>query len=320
MLSFLKIAGWEEAQIIPLAADCSARTYYRIIKEDRAAILMLAPTRKEKPRTFVKKSYYLREMGLNAPEVYVYDFERGYILLEDFGDITYSNALKAGVDEEMLYELAIDTLIHLHKIPQEQHTLKTYTLSKFLREASLFLDWYYPAVMGQPIPDEARQKFVNVWTRAFDAIPQLPETFVLRDYMVDNLMYLESRPGVKACGLLDFQDAVWGPLTYDLVSLLEDARRDVSHEISDKMLERYLNAFPNLTKREFFHSYYVWGAQRTTKVFGIFARQFVKFGRPKYLEHIPRLWRLLEDDLRHPALIQVKDWFDTYATKRDVPK
>jgi aminoglycoside/choline kinase family phosphotransferase len=138
----------------------------------------------------------------------------------------------------------------------------------------------------------------------------VPDSLVLRDYHVDNLMRIDGRSGLAACGLLDFQDAVLGPVTYDLVSLLEDSRREIAPDLVSKMYARYAAAFPALDRAALDASYAVLGAQRHSKVIGIFTRLCRRDGKPRYLAHIPRLWRLLDGNFRHPALAPVKAWFD----------
>ena len=179
-------------------------------------------------------------------------------------------------------------------------------------EVLLLPDWYYPEVMGEAPGTSVRQAYIDAWRDVMDVARTVPDTLVLRDYHVDNLMVLEGRQGTAACGLLDFQDAVIGPVTYDLVSLLEDARRDVSGAVSMAMLDRYLMAFPDIDRAAFKASYAVMGAQRSAKIIGIFTRLCRRDGKAVYLEHIPRTWRWLEGDLAHPALAGVKDWFDRH--------
>jgi aminoglycoside/choline kinase family phosphotransferase len=149
----------------------------------------------------------------------------------------------------------------------------------------------------------------------------MPTTLVLRDYHVDNLMLLPGRPGVAACGLLDFQDALIGPTAYDLVSLLEDARRDIAPDLVRAMFDRYAAAFPKLDRKALEAAYAVLGAQRNAKIIGIFTRLLRRDGKPQYLKHIPRVWRLLEGDLQHSALAGVKEWFERHMPKaqRTVP-
>ena len=159
-----------------------------------------------------------------------------------------------------------------------------------------------PAVLGRPTGDEARRAYVDAWLAAFPAVHAQPRTLVLRDYHVDNLMGLAGRDGVQACGLLDFQDAVAGPAAYDLMSLLEDARRDVGADLAADMLARYLGALPTLSQDEFMSAYAILGAQRHAKVIGIFTRLDRRDGKSNYLVHISRVWRLLEGALVHPAL------------------
>jgi aminoglycoside/choline kinase family phosphotransferase len=134
----------------------------------------------------------------------------------------------------------------------------------------------------------------------------------LRDYHVDNLMLLRDRPGVRACGLLDFQDAVCGPAAYDLVSLLKDARRDVPAALRAPMTERYLAAFPGIDRAAFDRSAAILATQRNCKIIGIFTRLWRRDGKPGYLRHIPRVWRLIEEDLRAPALAPMAAWLDRY--------
>jgi aminoglycoside/choline kinase family phosphotransferase len=165
-----------------------------------------------------------------------------------------------------------------------------------------------------PTPEATRTSYIEAWQEVFPAARRVPETLVLRDYHVDNLMQLPSREGVAACGLLDFQDAVVGPLAYDLVSLLQDARRDIEPALVEDMLERYLAAFSHLERTTFMAAYAVLGAQRNAKIVGIFTRLDRRDGKSRYLSHIPRVWSLLNADLRHPALAPVADWFD-----REVP-
>jgi N-acetylmuramate 1-kinase len=179
-----------------------------------------------------------------------------------------------------------------------------------MTEANLLVEWYYPAVYGRDAPPALCREFQGLWLAAFDALPASPDTLVLRDYHVDNLMWLRERSGVQACGLLDFQDAVIGHRAYDLVSLLEDARRDVPGGLAGTLFDRYLDAFPEIARDGFRQAYALYGAQRSTKILGIFTRLDRRDGKSVYLKHIARVWRWLEGDLSHPALAGLKSWFD----------
>ena len=232
-------------------------------------------------------------------------------------------AAKAG-----LYELAVDVLIELHRIDPGRVLppgVEDYDDGKLLEEALLLVDWTWPAVFGAPPGDspgdDIRAQYQDAWLAVFPAVRYGPETLVLRDYHVDNLMLLGGREGVSRCGLLDFQDAVRGPGAYDLMSLLEDARRDIDEGFRRDMRERYYAAFPDLDRDAFETAFRVLAAQRHAKVIGIFTRLCVRDGKPDYLAHIPRVWRLLEAALEHPVLAPVAAWFETHvpADKRAIP-
>ncbi len=311
---FLEAAGWDPALRRPLAGDASFRRYDRLTREGGRVVLMDAPPPQEDVRPFLHIARLLAKLGLSAPALLAEDIEAGLLLLEDFGDSTYTRLLNEGApSEETLYALAIDLLIDLHrKFDPKGSAVPPYDDERLLIEASLLVDWYYPAIEGRPLPPDLREEYLALWRALLPIARQMPATLVLRDYHVDNLMLLGDRTGVAACGLLDFQDAVIGPSTYDLVSLLEDARRDVPPRLASAMIERYLAAFPALDPQAFAASYAVMGAQRNAKIVGIFTRLCRRDGKPHYLRHIPRVWRLLEQDLQHPALTSIRAWIDRH--------
>ncbi|MBE9552647.1 MAG: phosphotransferase [Proteobacteria bacterium] len=307
---FLASADWGKAERGVLADDASFRRYDRLIRGDERAVLMDAPPPMEDVRPFIHIDRLLRGMGLSAPEILAEDVETGLLLLEDFGDNTYTRALAEGGNEAALYELALDLLIELHRRFEGNETLPPYDDEAFLTEATLLTDWYMPAVNDQETPAALREEYCELWLAALAEARRMPATLVLRDYHVDNMIWLPERPGVAACGLLDFQDARLGPITYDLVSLFEDARRDVPPALTAKLLERYLDAFPELDRGAFAASYAIMGVQRSAKILGIFTRLDRRDGKPGYLPHIPRVWRWLEGDLEHPALADLRAWFE----------
>lgn len=313
---FLEGAGWGDAERRVLAADASFRRYDRLTRNGARAVLMDAPPPQENVEIFDFLAGCLDEIGLSAPQTLAIDREAGFLLLEDFGDMTFTRALAGGADEAELYRLATDTLVALHwRWRVESPKIPPYDEDKLLTEAALLVDWYLPALTGRDTPAAQRESYLAAWRRVVPAMLSVPHKLVLRDYHVDNLMVLEGREGFARCGLLDFQDGVMGPISYDLVSLLEDARRDVSEAVVAEMLQRYHAAMDNqLDRRAFAASYAALGAQRNAKIIGIFTRLSRRDGKHAYLQHIPRVWRLLQGDLAHPVLAPVKDWFD-----REVP-
>lgn len=317
---FLTDAGWGDAERSRLAGDASFRHYDRLVRGTERAVLMDAPPPKEDVRPFVRIARHLEALGYSAPRLLAVDERAGLLLLEDLGDGTYTKLLAAGHDEAALYALATDVLADLNgradAIPQG---VPAYDNDRLLTEALLLTDWYLPALGRQPDP-VARAEYQKLWLELFPIARAMPDTLVLRDFHVDNLMLLE-RPGLAACGLLDFQDAVAGPLTYDLMSLLEDARRDIDPALIAAMKDRYLAARPGLDRDAFDASWAVMAAQRHAKVIGIFTRLWKRDGKAHYLVHIPRIWRLLEQACAHPALAGMRAWLDTHipAPERKVP-
>ena len=311
--SFLNQADWSGATINPLKGDASFRRYARVQLNGQTAMLMDAPPDKEDIAPFVTIARHLSALGFSSPKILAEDPAQGFLLLEDFGDGTFTRILENGGDEEALYGLATDLLIDLHKRSQAEvlpKALPRYDAGKLLEEARLLTDWFMPVVLDRETPYVVAEEHDHLWMALFPFVTQAPRTLVLRDYHVDNLMVLEGRSGTAACGLLDFQDALAGHPAYDLVSLLEDARRDIDPTLVSVMKERYFAAFPDLDRDSFEAAYAILGAQRHAKVIGIFTRLMVRDKKPVYLEHIPRVWRLLEKACEYPALSSIKGWLD----------
>lgn len=315
LAAFLAGRGWGAEAAVPFAADASFRSYYRVRRGRRRAVVMDAPPPQENVAAFAEIAALLRKLGLSAPKILDEDRRQGFLLLEDFGDETYNRLLASGTDEFALYALAIDALVALQRAvaTREPPDLPVYDEALLLGEAALFVDWYWPEVVGWPIDVGLREEYLELW-RPILARASLgfEPTLVLRDFHIDNLIYLRRRTGVRRCGLLDFQDAVCGPPGYDLVSLVEDARRDVSEELAQGMMARYLAAFPGFDGRAFLRSAAVFAAQRNCKILGIFTRLWRRDGKPGYLGHIPRIWRLLERDLCSPDLASMRSWLDRH--------
>jgi N-acetylmuramate 1-kinase len=309
---FLAAQGWQEATRRPLAGDASFRRYERLEMGASRAILMDAPPPQENVRPFIAVQRLLRDLNLSAPQIFAAQVEEGLLLLEDFGDSTYTRLLAAGEKAEPLYRLAVDVLIALHRrFDREQEPgLRRYDDALLLDEVVRFVDWYLRLVTGEAVAPERRADYLERWRDVLPIVHAMPPTLVLRDYHVDNLMRLGDRAGIAACGLLDFQDAVLGPATYDLMSLLEDERREVRRSLRQRMIARYLAAFPGIDRDAFAGSFAVIGAQRHAKNIGQFARLLLRDGKPQYVKHIPHMWRLLVEDLAHPRLAPVRDWFE----------
>jgi aminoglycoside/choline kinase family phosphotransferase len=309
---FLAANGWAGSAPTPLAADASFRRYYRLADNTRRAVLMDAPPPHEDVRRYVAVAGMLRGHGLSAPQIFAEDAALGLLLIEDFGDDTYTRLLARGADQVALYTLAVDTLIALQRAVVAPPPLPPYDRAFLLREAALLVEWYAPAMLGAPLAPALCEEYLALWHDVLPSAELPPPTLVLRDYHVDNLMLLEGRIGVRGCGLLDFQDALAGPASYDLVSLLKDARRDVPPPLRAALTERYLAAFPARNRGQFTRSATILAAQRNAKIIGLFVRLWRRDGKPQYLGHIPRVWRLLEADLREPVLAPLARWLDRH--------
>ncbi len=293
--AFLAAHGWRGAAVLPLAGDASFRRYFRVVAGPRRAVLMDAPPAHEDSRPFLAAAAHLAARGFAAPRVLATDLAAGLILLEDFGDRRMREAVEADpAIEEAVYAQAIDLLVDLHD--GDGGALPVYDAAVLHREVGLFPEYYAPAV-GLTV-DMAGWR--AAWDAVFARLADAPPVTVLRDYHAENIMLLDD----GRLGLLDFQDALAGHPAYDVVSILQDARRDVAPALEARMLARYRARRPLDDA-----AYAVLGAQRNTKILGIFTRLWRRDGKPRYLAFQPRMWGLLERDLAHPALAPVAAWF-----------
>jgi N-acetylmuramate 1-kinase len=301
LAAFLDQIGWSGCTVVPLEGDASFRRYFRVAgNDDRRGMLMHAPPPHEDPKPFVDITHYLRAHNFRAPEIYGADLEHGFLLLEDFGDERMREHLDDHPeDEHAIYRQAIDTLVRLEAAPVAN--IAPYDEAAYLREVGLLAEWYMPA-MGLTVD---RQDFERMWADALAPLHHdAPKTTVLRDYHAENIMLLADGDQ----GLIDYQDALVGHPAYDLASILQDARRDVSAELEAEMLTHYRHsARPDY---DFDLHYALLGTQRNTKIIGIFTRLWQRDGKERYLDFLPRMWALLERDLEHPGLAPLKSWFD----------
>ena len=303
---FLASLGWGGCEIRPLAGDASFRRYFRIVDGDRRAVLMDAPPPHEDPRPFIAVAEWLGGTGLSAPAILGRDLKRGLLLIDDFGDDRLREALdEVPARETELYATATDLLVHLHSQPA-MPGLKAHGLAEWLSELHLFTNWYCPAVGIEP--DVAG--WDSAWAEVLEPVAAdgLGPVTVLRDYHAENIMLVAGRGGIAHFGLLDFQDAVAGHPAYDLASVLEDARRDVTPSVERAMLDRYVKAMAQ--GPEFERAFWALAAQRNTRILGVFTRLWKRDGKPGYRKFQPRMWGLLERDLAQPSLAPVRAWFD----------
>jgi len=296
---FLNQSGWGNATQSHLAGDASNRSYLRLTRNHtgETAVLMDAPPKTgEDIQPFVAITTHLMSLDLSPPRILAQDEQHGFLLIEDLGDALFAWLVDDNPDmERTLYRAAVDVLIQLHQHPAPDGLLD-YTPAVMAEYIGPVFEWYHPAT-----PDEVAAITAEMETVLTKYCTAPPVVMALRDYHAENLLWLPDRIGTKCVGLLDYQDAVIAHPSYDLVSLLEDARRDVSAKLQTEMIDRYTSATGS-DPQTFHAAYCANGAQRNLRILGIFARLCMIAGKPDYIDLIPRVWGHLKQDLSHPAL------------------
>lgn len=341
--AFLAAAGWSAAEARPLTGDASTRSYERLTLDGRRALLMNAPPKAEtsacppeatpaERRTlgynamarlagpnlnaFVAIAKALRGAGLSAPEIYAADAAAGFALIEDLGDDLFARAIPGGADEATLYASAIDALLDLRRAApiapkSDQYAMLSYDRTALEAEVALVPEWYWPFRKNAPVSSSVQADYFAAWSPVLDSI-SAPSAMVLRDYHAENLLWLPDRKGAERVGVIDFQDGLFGSPAYDLVSLLEDARRDVSPELAEEMIARYCAGaakFGSFDEEAFRSDYAILAAQRNAKILGIFARLVKRDGKPRYLDFLPRVEGHFRRDLAREPLAPVRRFF-----------
>jgi N-acetylmuramate 1-kinase len=319
--AFAEKHGWGGADLFPLASDASNRSYIRLVDGARRCMLMVAPPATEKLPEYLYIANHLKGLGLRVPEVFAADTTAGLALIEDFGDKTFTRLLANGADEEALYLQAAEVLSHLHHTVTRGRAANAppYDMDLMLEEVSRFLLWFVPAARGNGPTSAETRAFQAAWQAVLAGVSQDQTAFVFRDFHVDNLMIVEEKhppatPREKltqTCGLLDFQDALTGPPAYDMVSLLEDARCDIKSGTIVTVLKHYFKNCPEIDQKNFKRDMVILGAQRHTKIAGLFVRLSVQDHKHIYLDHLPRVLRLLGTALASPLMAEVRTVMET---------
>lgn len=348
---FLLDAGWSQATRTPLGADASTRSYTRLTLKGRTAFLLDQPQGAESPVAgktasvesrrklgynaiarlagadvgrFAAVSRLLRTQGISAPEIYAVDAAKGLVLIEDLGDSLYADVIANGGDAGALYDAAAELLAHMHARPAPEDLapgvpLFAYDEAALIAETDLMTQWYFPLALHRQASADEVAEHRDLWHRCLGALNRLPPVIVHRDFHAQNLLWLPERKGIARVGVIDFQDMVAGSPAYDLISLTEDARRDVSPDLAKRTTDTYLhtmqaNGHP-LDEARFSAEMAFFAAQRNAKIVGIFARLYKRDGKEKYLEYLPRVWRYLTGDFSHPAMRLLSDWYNARISR-----
>ncbi len=334
-------AEWRDAVRTFMLGDASVRAYERLQRDDETAILMISPPRPDGPpvrygkpysaiaklaedvKPFVAIANGLLAQGFSAPRIKAMDLKAGLLITEDLG---HETVLIDGKPDAERYAACIEVLARLHgldlpdRLPVTadiEYRIPPYDLDALLIEVELMLDWYLPYRGKSGLSASARGTFVNQWKAILSEVTMAPRTWVLRDFHSPNLMWLPEREGVQRVGLIDFQDAVMGHPAYDVASLAQDARVDIDHALEMRLLGHYARLRrdndPSFNMATFARDYAVTAAQRATKILGIFARLNQRDGKPGYLKHLPRIEAYVCKSLNHPALGEIKAWYQAYV-------
>ena len=304
---FLKSNKIETKNLIPIKNDASFRKYFRV---DKKILMDADPNFGEDVSSFININHLLTDFRLNVPEIYSIDKENGFLLIEDLGENIFSKILNSE-NEEQLYKQAIEVLAEIYKKNLEEFDnfsfLEKYSIEKLQDESQLFIEWYLKKYLDIDITDTDIQDFKEIISKIFNTLNTNFEKLVLRDYHVDNLILQNSKSGLKKVGILDFQDAVIGSSSYDLISIVEDVRRPISNDLKNRLIKYFIDLtgyeVNQLEKELAFYS-----VQRNLKILGIFSRLNLRDNKPRYMLYNDNAWKYIESNLDNPTMINLKIW------------
>lgn len=316
--NFLKENGWEGVEHQLLVEEGSARKYYRLHKNGKTVVLLDSPNPtapQERLANVVTYAKALNNIGLRAPQVYAADLETGFALIEDFGDDMVSKLFDEGMDKKQVLTDAMDALIHLHR-NLDTDTIPTLgnDLDYYLWENPYFTNWYWPARNHHETPPDVAAEYLDLWKKLLTNLPPIKKTMIMTDFHAPNIMLLPGK-GIETIGIIDFQDSILGSPVYDVMSLLEDDRRDLSDDIGLPLRQRYRDAMKDIIDPELFDLYYaVCSAQRHAKNMGNFVRIAVQKNAPRWLDYIPVATKWFDRSLHaHPYLEPMQKWFAKHS-------
>ncbi len=326
-----------------LEGDASMRRYERLIAGDKHEVLMDMPARSDAAVVKHGKSYselvhladslapvlvinqHLSDLGYSAPSTYAADADKGLAVTEYLnGETFYGLALRgADLREPMMVAVEVLADMAIRDWPAKpgdahgaSHHLPAFDVDAQLAEVDLLPHWFWPWLHKAETPEDVRQSFEQIWRKLIPIIHQERRVWMLRDYHSPNLIWLPDREGLKRIGIIDTQDAVMGHPAYDLVSLLQDARHDVSVALQDELYQHYISLrlrHGGFDAELFARDYAISGAQRNSRLLGTFTRLSVRDHKHQYLKHRPRVARYIKQSLNHPVLAELRDWYQQHV-------
>ncbi len=313
--NFIKKYLPQDFAITPIKGDAGLRSYFRIKIGVESYILMDCPLEYCSIIPFVEMASYLRSNGFLAPQIIAYDSNEGLMILEDFGDVNIKNLIQNTPSNERknIYHKMLDIIVSLQqKTPPKN--LRIFDNKLLLSELSVFTDYYVPMVLKRKLDESELKEYEDIWQEILEKQINIENSIVLRDYHVENIMYVNKSLELGDFGLLDFQDALIGSPIYDLVSVLEDARIEVPRDLAMDCIE-YFAQQKNLAISDVLINYSILGAQRNSRILGVFARKFLRDKNDSYLKYIPLVQKYLKYDLSHPIMSKLKNWHENRFTK-----
>jgi len=304
---FLESNQIKQKKIKAINSDASFRRYFRVAGK----ILMDAnPTVVDDLDAFINIDNLLINISLNAPKIYSIDKENGFLLLEDLGDNLFSKVLNVS-NEENLYKKAIDILVYLHGRDINQFSknnlVENYSDEKLISESELFIEWYIKSHLSIKINENQINEFKEIFSKIITSLQLKYDTLVLRDFHVDNLVLQHSRSGLRQVGLLDFQDAVLGQSSYDLISLIEDVRRPISSELKTSLIKYFIDA-TGYNSEQLDNEMAFYSVQRNLKILGIFCRLSIRDQKSQYMKFNDNAWQFINNNLKNPLMIDIYKW------------
>ena len=304
---FLESNQIKQKKIEAITSDASFRRYFRVAGK----ILMDAdPTLVDDLDAFINIDNLLINISLNAPKIYSIDKVNGFLLLEDLGDNLFSKVLNAN-NEESLYKKAIDILIYLYdrNINQfsKNNLVENYSDEKLISESGLFIEWYIKSHLNIKINENQINEFKEIFSKIITSLKLKYDTLVLRDFHVDNLVLQHSKSGLQQVGLLDFQDAVLGQSSYDLISLIEDVRRPISSELKTSLIKYFIDA-TGYDSMQLDNEMAFYSVQRNLKILGIFCRLNIRDQKSQYMKFNDNAWQFINNNLKNPIMIDIYKW------------
>ena len=307
--TFLNENNLANCLIKPIPQDASSRKYYRI--HNKNLLLMISSSNKNKNYEFIKISKYLKAIGLSSPEIIKADHKKGFFLIEDFGDLTFSKAMKNNISEELLYSNAIQCLSTIHNYSLDIN-VPVYNYKYLIDEVNLFPEWYLKEI-NIKINNLIMHEWQTAWIKILNKLDN--NKLVLRDFHADNLFWLPDRSNIKKIGLIDFQDALIGNEAYDISSLLEDVRRDVSERTKEISIQKFIDINKINNKKEFMQNYNILTAQRNAKIVGLFIRLTRRDKKFNYLKLVNKAMKIFLESANEAELKDILIWIEKYIPK-----